>query len=95
MASKKTAKLRPLTKTILSTAEEMYAGGVMNKRAYEKITLRRLGEAAQVATKQQTNSGAASQGKYQPGRARAPSQCDRGICLTARTGRTAWLAPTR
>jgi hypothetical protein len=51
MASKKTAKLSPLTKTILSTAKDMYAGGVMNKRAYEKITLRHLGEAAQVATK--------------------------------------------
>jgi putative transcriptional regulator len=43
-----------LTKTILSTAKDMYAGGVMNKRAYEKITLRHLGETAQVATKQLT-----------------------------------------
>ena len=54
MASKKAAKLSPLTKTILSTAKDMYAGGVMGKRAYEKITLRHLGEAAEVTTKQLT-----------------------------------------
>ena len=54
MASKKKTKLSPLTKTILSTAKDMYAGGVMGKRAYEKITLRHLGEAVQVATKQLT-----------------------------------------
>jgi putative transcriptional regulator len=52
--SKKTAKLSPLTKTILSTAKDMYAGGVMGERTYEKITLRHLGKAAEVATKQLT-----------------------------------------
>jgi putative transcriptional regulator len=52
MANKKTTKLSPLTKTILSTAKDMHAGGVMSKRAYEKVTMRHLGEAA--TTKQLT-----------------------------------------
>ena len=53
MTNKKTAKLSPLTKTILSTTKDMYAGGVMSKRAYEKVTMRHL-EAAQATTKQLT-----------------------------------------
>jgi putative transcriptional regulator len=51
MASKKAAKLSPLTRTILSTAKDMYAGGVISKRTHEKITLRHLGDAAQPAAK--------------------------------------------
>ncbi len=51
MASKKAAKLSPLTRTILSTAKDMYAGGVMSKRSHEKITLRHLGGTAQAAAK--------------------------------------------
>jgi putative transcriptional regulator len=51
MASKKTARLSPLTRTILSTAKDMYAGGVMSKRAHEKITLRHLGGTTQAAPK--------------------------------------------
>jgi putative transcriptional regulator len=51
MANKKAAKLGSLTRTILSTARDMYAGGVMSKRAHQKITLRHLGGAAQPAAK--------------------------------------------
>jgi putative transcriptional regulator len=51
MASKKTAKLSPLTKTILSTAKDMYAGGVISKRTHEKITLRHLGGAIKGVTR--------------------------------------------
>lgn len=51
MASKKTAKLSPLTKSILATAKDMHAGGVMGKRAYEKITVRHLGGATQATPK--------------------------------------------
>jgi putative transcriptional regulator len=51
MAGKKTAKLSPLTRTILSTAKDMYAGGVISKRAHEKITLRHLGDAAEPRAK--------------------------------------------
>ena len=51
MANKKAAKLGSLTRTFLSTAKDMYAGGVMSKRAHQKITLRHLGGAAQPAAK--------------------------------------------
>ena len=51
MASRKAAKLSPLTKTILSTAKDMYAGGVISKRTHEKITLRHLGDEVQGVTK--------------------------------------------
>ena len=51
MANKKAAKLGSLTRTILSTAKDMYAGGVMSKRTHQKITLRHLGGAAQPAAK--------------------------------------------
>ena len=51
MASKKALKLSPLTRTLLSTANDMYAGGVMSKRTHEKITLRHLGDATQPAAK--------------------------------------------
>jgi putative transcriptional regulator len=54
MASKKAVKLSPLTRTILSTAKDMYAGGVMSKRAHEKITLRHLGGATQPSPKSLT-----------------------------------------
>jgi putative transcriptional regulator len=51
MASKKAAKLGPLTRTILSTAKDMYAGGVISRRTHEKITLRHLGGAVQGVTR--------------------------------------------
>lgn len=51
MATKKTAKQSPLTKSILATAKDMHTGGVMGKRAYDKITARHLGGAAQAITK--------------------------------------------
>ena len=51
MANKKAAKLGSLTRTILSTAKDMYAGGVISKRTREKITLRHLSGAAQPAAK--------------------------------------------
>lgn len=51
MASKKAAKISPLARSILATAKDMHAGGVMGKRAYEKITLRHLGDAEQTTTK--------------------------------------------
>jgi putative transcriptional regulator len=47
MASRKTAKISPLTRSILATAKDMHKGGIMGRRAYEKITLRHLGDAKQ------------------------------------------------
>ena len=47
MALKKTS---PLTKNILATARDMHAGGIMDKRGYDKITKRHLGDAARSAT---------------------------------------------
>ncbi|MGH6715184.1 MAG: helix-turn-helix domain-containing protein [Bradyrhizobium sp.] len=51
MARKKTARHSPLTRTILSTAKDMYAGGVISKRTHEKITLRHFGDEVQSVTR--------------------------------------------
>jgi putative transcriptional regulator len=50
MASKKTAKPSPLTKTILATAKGMHVGGIIDRRGYDKITKRHLGDAGRWAT---------------------------------------------
>jgi putative transcriptional regulator len=47
MALKKTS---PLTENILATARDMHAGGIMDKRGYDKITKRHLGISAPLAT---------------------------------------------
>jgi putative transcriptional regulator len=41
-----TKKLSRLTEALLETAEGMYRSGIMDKAAYEKITVRHLGPAA-------------------------------------------------
>jgi putative transcriptional regulator len=51
MVTRKAAKFSSLTRSILATAKDMHAGDIMSKRAYEKITLRHLGDARQTATK--------------------------------------------
>ncbi len=50
MALKKKKKVDGLTMTILSTAKSLYDHGIMNKRGYDKITKRHLGDAARSAT---------------------------------------------
>ena len=51
MAREKKKKVDGLTKTILSTAKSLHKHGIMDKAAYEKITLRHLGDAVQVTAK--------------------------------------------
>jgi putative transcriptional regulator len=51
MAREKKKKVHGLTKTILSTAKSLHKRGIMDKAAYEKITLRHLGDAVQVVAK--------------------------------------------
>jgi putative transcriptional regulator len=51
MAREKNKKVDGLTKTILSTAKSLHKHGIMDKAAYEKITLRHLGGAAQATAK--------------------------------------------
>jgi putative transcriptional regulator len=51
MAREKTKKVDGLTKTILSTAKSLHKHGIMDKAAYEKITLRHLGDAVQATAK--------------------------------------------
>jgi putative transcriptional regulator len=46
MTRKKTIKLSRLSKSLLTTAKDMHAGGIMDTRGYEKITKRLLGDAA-------------------------------------------------
>ena len=49
MAREKKKKVDGLTKTILSTARSLHKHGIMDRAAYEKITLRHLGKEAQEA----------------------------------------------
>jgi len=48
MARKATKKISPVRKSILTTAKDMLAGGVMDKRGYDKV-VKQLGVAPQNA----------------------------------------------
>ena len=50
MPLKTTKKLSPLGRSLIATAKDMHAGGIMDKRRFDKITKRLVGDAARSTT---------------------------------------------